>query len=70
MTPEELFTLDNAVEKFKALELKRLGELVDKEDIHITCDGYLMVALRQLGRGDIVDAYNEVVHSCGGFWYA
>mgnify|MGYP001564334783 CR=1 FL=1 len=62
--------LDEIIAKLKDLSPKRIGECIDKEDIHIMADQYLIDALRLVGRDDVADAYVEVLKACGGFWYA
>ena len=56
--------------KFEAIEL--LDSLDDRGDIeadHGTADKALCDAIRDLGHGDLADAWERACDRCG-FWYA
>lgn len=57
------------VEKYVA-EFKKMQGLTDNERVHGNADDLLLDALRELGFGQLADAWDELQEDVGGFWYA
>jgi hypothetical protein len=51
-------------------ELLKLSDYGDNEYVHGRADTLLLEALRELGFGQVADAWEDVKHDVGGFWYA
>lgn len=47
-------------------ELKRLADTTDPEVAHLSADGVLIELLRELGYGDVADAWESIKPK----WYA
>ena len=64
MTPAQEMAVHGAVNKLS--EIKR----GDAEDAHEKADEILLTLLRQIGLGEVSQAWSLVNRECGGFWYA
>lgn len=51
-------------------EMLKLSSLGDNEVVHAEADDLLLNALKDLGLGELAEAFQTVEKEVGGFWYA